>query len=34
MSNKQYMYMVNYSRGAWDDYVLINVFVTHDETKA
>ena len=34
MENKQYMYLVNYSRGVWDDYALISVFVTHDETKA
>jgi purine-nucleoside phosphorylase len=33
-NNKQYMYLVTYSQGVWDDYVKIDVFVTHDESKA
>jgi ABC-type transporter Mla maintaining outer membrane lipid asymmetry ATPase subunit MlaF len=33
-NNKQYMYLVAYSQGVWDDYVKIDVFVTHDESKA
>ena len=28
------MYIVSYSEGDWDDYQVINVFVTHDENKA
>jgi hypothetical protein len=33
-NNKQYMYLVYYSQGVWDDHVDINIFVTHDEIKA
>jgi hypothetical protein len=33
-NNKQYMYLVYYSQGVWDEHVDINIFVTHDETKA
>jgi hypothetical protein len=33
-NNKQYAYLVYYSQGVWDDHVYINIFVTHDETKA
>jgi hypothetical protein len=28
------MYIVSYSQGEWDDYQVINVFVTYDEDKA
>lgn len=31
---KKYMWIVRYSRGSWDDFVRINVFVTTDEEKA
>jgi len=33
-NNKQYAYLVYYSQGVWDEHVDINIFVTHDETKA
>ncbi len=33
-NNKQYMYLVYYSQGVWDDYVKLEIFVTMDQAKA
>lgn len=33
-NNPNFMYIVSYTQGEWDDYAVMDVFVTQDENKA